>query len=92
MHGNFCGKSLVSAIYLSEGDGPLALDAYKILQKVCPSFAQNHHPNLAAVARHLAAEGQGVTEAMHIRETTAKANPAIQWLLRKFNLGLGTYL
>ena len=59
-------KPLVSATYLLEGDGPLALDAYKILQTVCTSFAQNHHPNLAAVARRLAAEGQGITEAMLI--------------------------
>ena len=62
---------------LLEGYGPLALDAYKILQTVCTSFAQNHHPNMAAVARRLAAEGQGVTEASKRDNSQGKASDSV---------------
>ena len=62
---------------LLEGDGPLALDAYKILQTVWTFFAQNHHPNLAAVALRLAAEGQGVTEASKRDNSQSKASDSV---------------
>eukprot|EP00117_Sycon_ciliatum_P009191 scpid83936/ scgid11587/ len=84
------GKPLVTATHALEGDGPLVLDAYRHMQMVCTSFAQQHHPNPSAVARDLADVAGGITEPVLVQETVAKAQPAVTWFLRKFNIDLVT--
>ena len=43
----------VTATYKLEGDGPRVLTDYEELSKLLSAVALSHHPNTAAVARHL---------------------------------------
>ena len=47
------GEPLVKATYNLEGDGSLALTAYKILQEVSTAVGNKHYPNTDAVIRHI---------------------------------------
>ena len=42
------GVHLVKATYLLEGDGPLFLKAYEVLQGVSHAIGQCHYPKLAS--------------------------------------------
>ena len=45
------GKQFVKAIYLLEGDGPLALKCYKIVHNLFAGIHVQHFLNLLAVAQ-----------------------------------------
>ena len=47
------GKILVKACYYLEGDGPLALDCYEIVDEVVASVATENIPNIRAIAEKL---------------------------------------
>ena len=52
------GKCLVQATYKLEGDGPLALECYKVIQMVLVSRRTGYYPNLEAVSRILSGSDQ----------------------------------
>ena len=52
------GKCLVQATYKLEGDGPLALECYEIIQTVLASIQTGHYPNLEAICRMLSGSDQ----------------------------------
>ena len=47
------GRSLVTATYNLEGDAPLALDCYEVLNTVMLSIRPAHYPNTTAVAQKI---------------------------------------
>jgi len=47
-------ESFVKATYVLEGDGLLAFIAYERISALYSHVASNHHPNVTAVAKHLA--------------------------------------
>ena len=78
------GEPLVKATYNLEGDGPLALTAYKILQEVSTAVGNKHYPNTDAVIRHITDDPLAAT---HLRqEAHACARPATNYFLQKFNV------
>ena len=43
------GEPFVKATYFLEGDGPLALECYEVIQKVSETLRTGHIPNVQAV-------------------------------------------
>ena len=56
------GKCLVQATYKLEGDGPLALECYEVIQMVLASIRTGYYPNLEAVSRKLSGVDQEAYE------------------------------
>lgn len=78
------GVHLVKATYDLEGDGPLVLSSYKILQRVSSAIGQRHYPNLNGVIRSL--DVPAVQEAQLRQEVQAGVQDALNYFLRKFNI------
>ena len=78
------GVHLVKATYLLEGDGPLFLKAYEILQGVSHAIGRCQYTNLHRVCSNIAADQD--EEAVLKGHAKAGVRDAVRYFLRKFNV------
>ena len=82
------GEHFVKATYYLEGDGPLVFSCYEKLKAVAEACQAPHFPNVRAVAAAIANEVATQRAADLERKAKACVQPAILWLLQKFNVKL----
>lgn len=80
------GEPFVQATYKLEGDGPLVLTCYKVLQRVATAVSPGHHPNTDSVIQSISDDAR---QADDLREKArACVKPAVDYFLHKFNVEL----
>ena len=86
------GKLFVTATYDLEGDGPLVLCCYERLQAVTHACTTQplHLPNLRAVVQDIVEHCPEENAEQLLLDGRQCVQPAINWFLQKFNVGLGT--
>ena len=82
------GEHFVKATYFVEGDGSLVLSCYEKLKAVAQACQLLIFPNVRAIAAAIAHEDPVQNAAALEERAKASVEPAIQWFLRKFNVGL----
>ncbi len=78
------GVHFVKATYDLEGDGPLAVSAYQILQGVSHAIGQKHYPNFNAVLRSMDVTPKEAAQLK--KQVQAGVQEPVEYFLRKFNV------
>ena len=81
------GEPFVKATYNLEGDGPLALECYDILNKVKAAVKVRHWPNTAAIAKKIG--NQQLTEQHWMKYALNCVMPGLDYFTAKFDGELG---
>ena len=82
------GEHFVKATYFLEGGGPLVFSCYEKLQAVAEACKAQHFPNVRAVVAAIVTEDPNQRAAALEQRAKACVQPAIQCVLRKFNVDL----
>ena len=77
-------EPFVKATYALEGDEVLSLVAYEKISALRSHIVASHHPNVAAVAKHLA-NGSTTNERMLLLNATNCVRPAYDYFTEKFD-------
>lgn len=78
------GEPFVKATYDLEGDGPLALKCYEILNTLTAAVRVQHYPNLQAVAQKLSG-GNAIVQQQMVDYGKACVAPGLQYFHDKFS-------
>ena len=73
------GMHFVKATYTLEGDGPLSLRCFEVIDMIYSAIASAHCPNLEAVAKKLASEVHGVSEPQMLHYAQKAIQPGIDY-------------
>lgn len=87
-------EPFVKATYVLEGDGLLAFIAYERISTLYIQYshiASNHHPNVTAVAKHLA-NGNSTNEQILVTYAENSVQPAYEYFKAKFDNNLSNAL
>ena len=77
-------EPFVKATYALEGDGVLALVAYERISALHSNIVASHHPNVTAVAKHVA-NGSTTNEQMLLTYAENCVKPAYDYFKEKFD-------
>ena len=84
-------EPFVKATYVLEGDGLLAFIGYERISALYSHVASNHHPNVTAVAKHLA-NGNSTNEQILVTYADNSVQPTYEYFKAKFDNDLSNAL
>jgi hypothetical protein len=73
------GEHFVKATYILEGDGPLCLRCYEVIDMIYAAIASTHCPNVEAVAKKLASETRGIRESQMLQYAQKAIHPGLDY-------------
>ena len=73
------GEHFVKATYTLEGDGPLCLRCYEVIDTIYAAIASAHIPNVEAVAKKLATEIRGIHESQMLQYAQKAIQPGLDY-------------
>ena len=73
------GEHFVKATYTLEGDGPLCLRCYEVIDAIYVAIASAHVPNVEAVAKKLATEIRGIHESQMLQYAQKAIQPGLDY-------------
>ena len=73
------GEHFVRATYTLEGDGPLCLRCFEVIDTIYAAISSAHCPNVEAIAKKLATEVRGVNETQMIQYAERAIQPGLEY-------------